>query len=394
MHEEPVPRGRLLVAVALAAGPLVSLGLARFAYALLLPEMQTELGWTYARAGVLNTANAVGYLVGALVGAAVSARFGTRRTFLVGTAITALALGATALAGGYAALLTARLVSGVAGAWAFVLGAALVAAASGRASPARAATLLGVYYAGAGVGMTAAGLLVPLVLDRTGPDGWRWGWASLAALGLTATLVVGLALRHVEDPPPRTTEHRSWRRRTIGWLTASYTFFGLGYIAYLTFVVAYLTELGQTGPRIALFWSVLGAAACLGGLAWAPVIGRLGGSRAMTAVLGTLALGTLLPLWAPHLWAFLLSAVLVGGSLLSVVTAMTLGVRHLLPPPLWTAGLGFTTVAFGLGQALGPWLTGEVSDRAGSLAHGLAVSAGLLVVGALLSLLQRRNPAP
>jgi predicted MFS family arabinose efflux permease len=56
---------------------------------------------------------------------------------------------------------------------------------------------------------------------------------------------------------------------------------------------------------------------------------------------------------------------------------------------LWTAGLGFATVAFGVGQSFGPWLSGAVADRAGGIAAGLAVSAVLLLLGAVLALPQR-----
>lgn len=382
----------VLVVAALAAGPLVSLGLARFAYALLLPEMQTELGWSYAQAGVLNTANAIGYLVGALVCAAAARRWGTGRAFLLGTVGTTLALALTAAAPGYAVLLAARGLAGLAGAFAFVLGAALVAAATSGHRPGAAARLLGLYYGGSGLGMSLAGLLVPLVLDRSGHLGWRWGWLGLAVVGALACGAAVLGLRHAPDPPPRGAEHRSWRRSSIGWVTAGYTFFGLGYIAYLTFAVAYLTEVGAGGPLIAVFWTVLGLAATVGGFAWAPAIGRLGGARGMAAVMVVLAAGTLLPLWQPYPWAFLASAVLVGGSFLSVVTAVTVALRQVLPAPLWTAGLGFATVAFGVGQSFGPWLSGAVADRAGGMSAGLAVSAALLLLGAVLVLPQRDGP--
>jgi len=54
------------VVLGLAMGPAVALGLGRFAYALLLPAMRADLGWSYAVAGAMNTANAIGYLIGAL----------------------------------------------------------------------------------------------------------------------------------------------------------------------------------------------------------------------------------------------------------------------------------------------------------------------------------------
>ncbi len=70
------------IVAGLAMGPAVGLGLGRFAYALLLPAMRADLGWSYAAAGAMNTANAAGYLVGALAAAPIAARVGDKRGFL------------------------------------------------------------------------------------------------------------------------------------------------------------------------------------------------------------------------------------------------------------------------------------------------------------------------
>jgi hypothetical protein len=43
-------RSTLAVAAALALANAVSLGLGRFSYALLLPPMRADLGWSYATA--------------------------------------------------------------------------------------------------------------------------------------------------------------------------------------------------------------------------------------------------------------------------------------------------------------------------------------------------------
>eukprot|EP01036_Dinobryon_divergens_P038608 gene38608-50705_t len=60
---DPTPYIRL--ALALSLGAAVSLGITRFAYGLLLPPMREDLGWSYTLAGAMNTANAMGYLLGA-----------------------------------------------------------------------------------------------------------------------------------------------------------------------------------------------------------------------------------------------------------------------------------------------------------------------------------------
>ena len=58
---------RLILILSLA--PTIGLGIGRFAYALVLPDMRDALAWSYSAAGFMNTINAVGYLVGALMAA-------------------------------------------------------------------------------------------------------------------------------------------------------------------------------------------------------------------------------------------------------------------------------------------------------------------------------------
>lgn len=171
------------VALGLALGPAVALGLARFAYALLLPSMRSDLGWSFAAAGAMNTANAVGYLAGAL--AAPAARpGGARRSFLAGLALTVMALAASAATGNLGVLFGLRALASAAGAVSFVVGAGLVAQISTRQVAGRAELQLGIYFAGGGTGIIASGLTIPPLLAHVpaAPDGARAGSCSPAWL--------------------------------------------------------------------------------------------------------------------------------------------------------------------------------------------------------------------
>lgn len=382
--------GRVLVALGLSAGPLIGLGLARFAYAMLLPSMRADLGWSYTAAGAMNTANAAGYLLGAVVAAQLARRFGSRRLFLWGTWLTTVAIALTAASEVYAVLLAVRLIAGVGGGLAFVVGGGLVAEASHRATRGRAALMLGLYYGGVGPGIVLAGILVPWVLDLTGGTGWRQGWLVLGAISLVGTLVAVVSARRVADPAPPDAQAARWDRGSIGWLVAAYTAFGMGYICYLTFMTAFLDEAGMSAPAITGFWVVVGLAAWLSP-AWGPVYGRIGGGRGLALVMTVLAVGTVLPVFVAGTATAYLSGVLVGGTFLACVTAMSVGVREALPQPHWTAGLGFATVAFGLAQTVGPSLTGWVSDRTHDLGSGLLVSGVILVLGIVLALVHHRR---
>src|SRR5919112_3956887 len=65
---------RLILILSLT--PTVGLGIGRFAYSLVLPDMRDSLGWSYSAAGFMNTINAAGYLVGALFASQLIRRFG------------------------------------------------------------------------------------------------------------------------------------------------------------------------------------------------------------------------------------------------------------------------------------------------------------------------------
>ena len=379
------------VVAGLAMGPAVGLGLGRFAYALLLPAMRTDLGWSYAVAGAMNTANALGYLAGALMAAPIAARVGDKRAFLAGVLLTALSLLATGMATDTATLALLRVVAGAAGALSLVTGGALASAAGGGGGRGRPALALGVYFGGAGFGMVVSALAVPALVASVG---WRSGWFALGALGLLGGAAAVPALARA----PAVAAHGSWRlpafsaRATRGMraVLASYVLFGAGYIAYTTFIVAYLrTRLGFDAGEVTLFWGCAGAAATIAGLAWGPLLARASGGLGVAAANAVVLLGAVLPVLLPTREAAFASAVLFGGSFLIVPTSVTAFARKAATPATWTAAIAMLTTGFAIGQCAGPWLSGEVSDSSYGVAGGLLLSGAVLVGAAVLALLQR-----
>src|SRR5690348_1909265 len=117
--------GRLILILSLA--PTIGLGIGRFAYSLVLPDMREDLGWSYSAAGFMNTINAVGYLVGALAASRLIQRVGWSAAIRGGTVTCLAALATCALSGNFIALSLARLVLGLGAAAGFVAGGALAA---------------------------------------------------------------------------------------------------------------------------------------------------------------------------------------------------------------------------------------------------------------------------
>jgi len=373
----------------LSLGAVVALGFARFAYALLLPPMRADLGWSYADAGALNTANAAGYVLGALATASIDRRLGARRTFLVGMVATALALLATAATADFGLLLALRWLAGFAGALTFVIGAVLAAQAGIGAAPQRQAWFIAVYFGGGGSGMVASSLAVPLVLALDG--GWRAGWLALGVLGVLCVPAAARAISAIGEAAAATPPTPRGRAPGVRLLPtfACYILFGAGYIGYMTFIVAFLRGEAAGDAAVAAFWCMLGLCALAGGFFWGRLFARLPGGWPMALALVANAVGAALPLLAASLGVTLLSAILFGATVMAVPSAVAAFVRKNLPGTVWTVVLGRLTFVFGVGQCLGPVLSGVLSDTSSlGIRAGLIVSAGLLLAGALVALFQ------
>lgn len=378
----------LRTAMVLALGPALSLGLARFAYALLLPAMREALGWSYATAGAMNTVNAVGYLLGALLMPALLRRSRARTLFLAGAAGAAVVLGLHGLSGALAWLYPCRLLMGVFSALTFVAGG-LLAAQLGGTPGARPTLVLGLYYGGTGLGVVAAALALPPLLQVAAR--WPLGWLLLALLAGAAVATMAAGTRHLANAPqPRATDQRAgWRWTRFGFGLAGYLCFGLGYIGYMTFIVALLREQGVREAQVAGFYALLGLATVASSWLWAPLQGRWRDGRPLALLNTLLAVATVLPVLSQAPALLLVSGLLFGAVFLSVVSSTTALVRHNLPPGAWSAGIAAFTTVFAAGQIAGPAMVGLMADRAGSLQGGLAVSAGVLLLGGLLALGQR-----
>ncbi|WP_407540862.1 YbfB/YjiJ family MFS transporter [Deinococcus radiomollis] len=404
---QPLPaRSPLLTAAGLALGAAVALGFGRFSYALLLPPMRDSLAWTYTQAGSLNTANGLGYLLGAVLAPLIIGRWGARPAFLASMLGTALGLLLTALSGQFVWLISMRLLVGLAGAVTFTAGGLLAAQAASLAPPRQAGTVLTTFYAGASLGILLTGLGLPPLLASLGPAGWRAGWA---VLGLASLLGLGVAYvatrsRSARGQPDAQAASAQVRSAQVGSAPIgaahlrpllhsllAYACSGLGYVAYTTFSVTYLRTQGASTARITLFWTLLGLAGLLAPLIWGRLLAKSWGGRGMGTLMAVMSVGAALPVLSAAPWVVALSAVLFGATCLSVVASTTALARQSLPPAVWGAGVATYTITFAAFQSLGPLLTGALADHgSGGLRLGLGLSALVLLVGSGLAFSQRR----
>jgi predicted MFS family arabinose efflux permease len=130
--DRPAPAHLARLILTLSLGATVGLGIGRFAYALVLPDMRDSLHWSYSAAGFMNTINAAGYLAGALMASRLIKRYGWSAAVQWGTLTCLASLATCAMSGNFVVLSLARLIAGFAAAAGFVAGGALAATIAHR----------------------------------------------------------------------------------------------------------------------------------------------------------------------------------------------------------------------------------------------------------------------
>ncbi len=388
--------------VVILTGLLVTIGahgFGRMSYTLILPAMKDGLQFNYTELGLLGTGNFVGYLLMAIIGGFLAARFGTRVVIALALALMGITMILTGLAETFQFAFAMRLLTGLGNGAAYVPAMAL---GSAWFAAARRGFATGIVSAGIGGGTMIAGLVVPVLLGAYGIEGWRFAWYYLGGAVLVIAGVAALLIRSRPEEMGLTqvdaseqVETANFGKATVApldwgsvwYLGLVYFMYGFSYIIYMTFFAAYLCKEMEMAPSEAgRLWAVVGGLSIFCGVIWDGLSDKLG--RAAGAALAYLVLGTSYAIFALFQvsWGFYLSALIFGLTAWSIPTIMAATAGDYVGPRLAPAGLGFITLFFGIGQALGPAVGGYLADITRSFTGPFLLACGVSLVGMVLSL--------
>ncbi|MEZ5665847.1 MAG: YbfB/YjiJ family MFS transporter [Alphaproteobacteria bacterium] len=360
------------------AAMAAALGIGRFVYTPILPEMMDQLGLSSGAAGLIASANFLGYLVGALA-AALPALPGSRRTWLLAALwANAALLAATAASGWLPTLLALRFAGGAASAFVLVYASAAVLeiAAGSRAAVA-------IHFAGVGTGIVVGAAVVGVVAALGGD--WRAAWLAAALPAVAAAVAVPRLLPPEPAAAPGPAPALPRRGATgFGRVVLAYGLFGFGYVITATFLVAMVRSQLQQPLLETLAWVAFGAAAIPSVALWGRVAGRFGVLVATAIACVAEAAGVAIGAVGDGAVALAASALLLGGTFMGI-TALGLQAARTLAGGDPRRALAAMTAAFGVGQIVGPTAAGMVRDAAGTLAPALYGAAAALVAAALLA---------
>jgi predicted MFS family arabinose efflux permease len=364
---------------------VLTIGLARFAYTPLLPQMQAQAGLGVADGGLLAAINYAGYMSGALLASCIESPVWRQRLYIWSLP---LALAITALMGwssGFAAWALSRYVGGLCGAAGMLLGSGLV---QGWLIRAGRRPELGIYFIGLGLGVAVSALGA---MGMTGLGlGWAAQWQGFALLGLAFLVPAWVWRPPVPPPPVQAARGAAPSRRWMALMLAAYFCAGWGFVINATFTVAIVEKqplLAGQGPWA---WLLVGLAATPAVFLWDRVARRAGDVGALLIAFGLQIVGVLLPVLTDGLAAALLGALLYGATFIGIVS-LTLALVGRRSPANPGKAMARLTLSYGVAQISAPALTGRMVEASGSFQAALWLTAAVLAVGMLALLGVRRQ---
>lgn len=390
-----------LTALSLALGSAIALGLARFSYGLLLPVMREDLDWSYLVAGTMNTANALGYFIGALSSPAMMRRMSVHQFFISSAVITGIFLFLSGCTDQTSLLFIYRVIAGISSAWIFVAGGVLISQL-GTIHANKSGLMLGIFYAGPGLGIVLSSVILPFFNDWgvkiAWDHSWQLSWYALGILCLIFTLILIKPIQSIPTIPPKPSGDSGTPLKSYVPVLMGYFMFGVGYIGYMTFVVALLKQLGLTNTTLNIFYAILGFSVMASSRLWAQMLDRFKGGQSLAILNTLLGIASLIPaliaIYEVPLSNLILlsifgSGILFGAVFLSAVASTTAFVKHNMPASDWVGGITAFTSIFAAGQIIGPTIAGWISDGQGGLARGLLFSGLALLLGGLIATRQK-----
>lgn len=392
--------------IIVAVGSLVlfsCFGLARYAYAMLLPGMQAGLHLTYEQMGFIGTGNFVGYLLSVILAPLIMGRLRPRATIAAGLLLLGCCMVAIAYCRSFSTALLLYLLVGCGGGFANIPTMALVTYWFRSEQRGKAA---GLVIGGNGAGIMLAGFLVPLLTKLYGADGWRHGWLVLglicvAVSGLAALLLrnhpADLGLEPVGSPRPPTTDQFITREKQgdgllLLRLGILYLLFGATFMVYGTFIVTTMVkDYGLSDARAGIYWSWVGFFSLFSGVGFGALSDRIGRKWGLALVFLLQAAAYLLAGLKLGQTPLIASVVLYGLAVFAIPAIMAAAIGDYLGLSRAAASFATVTLFFAFGQSVGPATAGLIAAARGSFCPAYLLSALVTAAAALLAALL---PAP
>ncbi|MCR8914784.1 YbfB/YjiJ family MFS transporter [Marinobacter panjinensis] len=381
---KPVETMKVLVASVIAV--VVMVGIARFSYTPMIPEMVGALGLSTSVVGMLATVNYAGYLTGALLITRISDLGLKVRLYQLGLVVAVISTVLMGYTTNVWLWFILRFISGLSTSAGMLLGAGLLMSWLIRNNQ---KSELGVFFSGIGLGIVLTAVVAELIKDAFT---WDTQWV---IYGLVALVLVVPAWRWMPDyracalPQTAGKAAGNERSRFIRILQLAYFCAGVGYVVTATFLVAIAESMPQLKGHGWLIWLIVGLAATPACWLWDVFSRRWGQWLALYLAYTLNAVSIVMLIVNADMVSVMLSAVIYGASFIGIVSMMLAMVGRVFPENP-SRPMSRLTFSYGIAQMLAPAVVGYLADVEGNYTNGLWLTLAVMALGVVMLHLARK----
>lgn len=386
--------------------------ISRHLYPYVLPTMETELNLLHESMGNIASTYFIAYAIMTFVWGILADRIGPRKCMLIGMVIILVGLSGM---GFISSPIAGFLCYFLCGAGAAGISVPIVPLISHWFGGTRRGIALGITSTGCGTATVMLGFVIPMILVSYS---WQWSWwvggafvliiavicrfllvDSPAEKGLTAAganneKFLSSPRQQIIDNPEQIETKVTIRdilKRGVTWnLGGIYFTYGIGYVTFMTFAVAYLEEIGW-GVEAAAVFATWGALSIPGCIIWGAVADHIAKKYVFAIVMALQAVGLYIFLGGSPVGGYV-GAAIIGFGNAGVPVTMGASMANYFKPTMIGTSFGLMTLMLGIACIISPTIGGAIADRTGTLSTAILLSLGAIILSFVLALLLKKPP--
>ena len=364
------------------------LGFGRFAFGMVIPNMQESLQITTTEIGFISSANFIGYITGILLVSYFYSKFTTYKLIFLSLFLQGFMMLCMTINSNYLIISIFYAFSGFCAAIANI---SIMAHITNVVPKNIRGKILGIVVSGSGLAIILSGLIVPYIETLISNSPWKISWSIFSLLIILVAFFSqpGIKKHASHDMPENKIKIKEYFIIPNFWkITSIYMIFGVSYIIYMTFFVsAVIDKYNFSSTLSGNFWAILGAMSLFSGLIFGIIADKIGAYKTLIFVFILQTISHLILGFDCKSWMIWFSAILFGISVWSIPSLVTLLISFHFDIRRTAQVLSVSTLLFAFCQAIAPVGAGFMYDLSKDFSYIFLLTSILTFIAIILCLI-------
>ncbi len=372
---------------------LSCLGFGRFAFGMVLPNMQTTLELSTTQAGFIGTANFVGYIIGIIFANFLYTKYSTYKLIFTTIFLQGLSMLSMIFFDNY---LTISLFYSFSGFFAAVVNMSIMGYVSNVIPKNIRGKALGIIISASGLAIVVSGQIVPYIENSISQMPWKTSWTifSICIISIAFLCQPGIKKHAKHEMPENKIRPSFYFTIPSFWkISLIYMIFGITYVVYVTFFVSAVIDKYNVSTALSgNFWALLGFCSMFSGFIFGTVADKIGPYKSLIFVYSLQTISHFILAIDVNSIAIWLSAVTFGISVWSIPSIVTLLTSLHFDVKRTAQVLSLVTLLFASCQAIAPIAAGYIYDITNDFSDVFMATTILTLIAVIVSYIFSKQP--